>query len=216
MIEKIVTPDSLAAARDELLSEGKTASIRNIRKKLGGGSLSSIHSGLRLLKTATLEIPLDTQERLRPLLSCGAELLKKAGEEISCALRAENQRLSDDLDSLAQSLHDTEASLSALIADHGSLQESYKALKFDYDREKELLGRRETELDGIKEDLIQAKLNLKGYEAARDEAREARDRAAKLEGRLEVYESKTAQPEDVSQAKEGIRPRVKKPVGELG
>jgi chromosome segregation ATPase len=201
MREKIVTTESVAAARDELLSEGKPISIRNIRDKLGGGSLSTILAVFKQVKTATPEIPVDTQERLRPLLTTGAELLMKASQEISSKLMGENKRLTDDVDAIAQSLQDTEASLEELKATHETLQESHRALKFDYDRTREQLEKNEEALNRVKEELIEARINLEGCQEARKEAKEARDRAAKLEGRLEVYEGKKAPSEGISPKK---------------
>jgi chromosome segregation ATPase len=203
MREKIVTPESVAAARDQLLSENQTPSLRTIRTKLGGGSLSTIHTVFKQVKTASPEIPIDTQERLRPLLTVGAELLMKASQDISSTLRAENKRISDDIDALAQSLQDTEASLEDLRAAQNTLQENYDSLKFNYDRTREQLEKTEAALDRTKEELIEARLSLEGCQEARREAKEACDRAAKLEGRLEVYEGKKTPYEDISPKKEG-------------
>jgi regulator of replication initiation timing len=216
MKEKIVTTETVAEARDELLAEHEAASIRNIRKKLGGGSLSTIHAKLKQLQTLKPEIPLNTQERLKPLLQAGAELLMKTSEDISCALRAENKCLLDDMDALAQSLQDTEASLEDLKTAHMALQESNSALKYNYDRTREELEKKEAELNSAKEELIKARLNLEGYQEVREEAKEARDRAAKLEGRLEVYEGKNDNFQAISPKKEGIRLRPKRAAEELG
>jgi hypothetical protein len=94
--------------------------------------LSTIKTKLEQLKKLKPDIPINIQDRMRPLLKVADELLTKASKDLSGALRAKNQRLSNDIDELAQILNDGEDILRVLNAAYEDIEGDYYTLITDY------------------------------------------------------------------------------------
>jgi predicted thioredoxin/glutaredoxin len=154
MDENSVTIKSVATARDELLAEYKPATIKNIRKKIGRGSLSSIRAKLNQLQKLETDVQSDTKDKLRPLLQVADELLTKASEDMSGALSAQNLRLSDEIDELTEILKHGMEILEDLKAGYEYVEEAYLALVSNYDRLWDLLERKKREIEQLREELI--------------------------------------------------------------
>jgi hypothetical protein len=185
-----VTLESVTAAMDSLKAQNRKPSLRTIRETIGSGSLSTIHAILEKIKANSPCVPLDTQERLRPLMVAAAELVKTVAEETSSDLRAEIVRLNADVDEVSKSLAAIETSYRDLQDAYDKISENCCYLTAALKQTREALDSTGARLEDAQKELAISKLRGEDYQIAREEAKEAQERAARLEGLLEAREAK--------------------------
>jgi ABC-type transporter Mla subunit MlaD len=185
-----VTLESVTAALDSLKAQNRKPSLRTIRETIGSGSLSTIHAILKRIQADSPSVPLDTQEKLRPLMVVAAELVKTVAEETSSDLRAEIVRINADLDEVSKSLAAIEANYQDLNVAYDKVSDNCSYLVASLKQAREALGATAAKLEDEQKELAISKLRAEDYQIAREEAKEAQERAAKLEGLLEALEGK--------------------------
>jgi chromosome segregation ATPase len=119
-----------------------------------------------------------------------AELVKTVAEETSSDLRAEIVRLNADLDEVSKSLAAIETSYQDLQDAYDKLSENHSNLMASLKQTREALDTTSTRLEDAQKELVVSKLRGDDYQIARQEAKEAQERAARLEGLLEAREAK--------------------------
>jgi chromosome segregation ATPase len=207
-IHPAVTLESVTAALDSLKAQNRKPSLRSIRETIGGGSLSTIHAYLKKIQADTPSVPFDTLEKLRPLMATAAELVKTVAEESSSDLRAEIVRLSADLDEVTKSLAATETSYQVLQDAYDKIYENHSCLMASLEQTKEALGSTSERLEDALQELAISKLRGEDYQIAREEAKEAQERAARLEGLLEGLEANRTKAEPRKARAGGLREKV--------
>lgn len=188
--ERVVTTEKVAAAREKLKAEGKRESIRMIREELGGGSLSTIQPILKRLRSETPEVPLDLQGEMKPLVAAGMDLVNGAVKAATAGMKALNEQLNMDLDCFKEEVTLLEAAKAEALEKLGKLREDNMQLSAANTQLKGFLADAQASLEQTKADLIRANIREEDLQAAKKEAIEARNAAARLEGRLEEIEQR--------------------------
>jgi predicted RNase H-like nuclease (RuvC/YqgF family) len=191
-MENLVTFDAVQKAVDDLKAEGKTATVRAVRDKIGGGSFRNIQPFLKEILAVISTVPPETEERLKPLLHVAAEAIRGAIQEATEALKSDNFRLQKDQDDALAELCASERDKTEADAEivrlknelarvEAKLEATEKSLE---ELKKENLEQRK-EAEEARMELSKLKIREIDYQEAKKEASQARERAAKLEGRLE-------------------------------
>jgi hypothetical protein len=186
----LVTHQSVNSAINSLKEENRQVSIRAVREKLGGGSLSSIHAMLKKIRAEIPEVPIETEAKLRPLLTVGAELIKTTFEEVATTFRSELDQRTKDLDFFSNSLAISEAAKQETLATIEQRDAFVAELSAGIKQLNERLEAATNSLEESNNRLIRMKIREEDFLMAKKEAAEACDRAARLEGRLEEIERK--------------------------
>jgi hypothetical protein len=186
----IVTTESVKQTIQDLKDEGHRISIRTIRDKLGGGSLSTIHAKLKEIDTEIVEIPANTEAKLKPILDASVQLIKTIRKETATVAATEIELLKLNLDTMSEGLATAESerdeALAAAEAQKVANIELVGSIKFSEEQRKSTIERCQM----LEEELTRLKIREPEYLEAKAEAAEARDRAARLEGRLEEIKRK--------------------------
>jgi chromosome segregation ATPase len=161
MIETSPYYDEILAAVEELKSMGKPASVRAVRTIIGHGSMSTIHPIVKAILSASPTLPVDTEEKFRPLLEAAAVVTKKVVLEATSLLKVEIERLESDGEEAATTITSLEEDLKKKMAEIEQLKSEKSNL---------------TAMVSLRE---------KDFQEAKVEAAIAREKAAKLEGQLE-------------------------------
>jgi hypothetical protein len=200
----IVTVDSVRQAIEELKANGVGPTLRGIRTCLGGGSLSSIQAKRNEIVDGLPEIPPNIEAKLGPYINAGAELVQVTMKEAAALQMERFGNLQQDIETISEDLTKSEAENAELKAKVESLEaESIKrdvTIKLGLETNESL----KMDLLRVNAELTQKTIREEDYKEAKAEAAEARERAAKLEGRLEEIERAYAKYEAERSTKESI------------
>jgi hypothetical protein len=188
----IATKESIIEAIAKLKAEGLQVSIRAIKDKLGGGSLSTIHAKLKEVNADIPVISVDIEAKLRPFLLAGAELIQSTMREASTAYEASIDQCKLDIETLSEALSSTESEKDSALEELEALKIANLELTTSLKLANELRETIETDYERTKAELITIKIREADYLAAKEEAAEARNKAAKLEGRFEELERRNS------------------------
>lgn len=191
-----ITIKDIWAVADSLDAEGIKPTLQAVRKKLGGGSFSTISDAMtewKAKKAAAIGKPKE------PLPAALIERLGEVGAELwTMAMDASHGRLEDERRALAEKHAEMEARLTEAVELADSLTQDVETLrgqvhelaatKRQCEKVTEQLGEQKRRSG---EELNRAMQKVQTAEAVamedRKVAREATERAAKLEGQVEAY-----------------------------
>jgi chromosome segregation ATPase len=170
----------------DLNTAGKPITLRGVRDRIGGGSLSTIQALLKETIGGISEITMDIESKLGPLKSAGAELIRNTLRDASEAQNEALETLRLDNETILKDLGELEI-------ENNELKARLKELEAELVKMETLLNQSREVNKTLNETVMLANLELskrsireEDYKVAKAEASEARDRAAKLEGMLEA------------------------------
>ena len=203
----IVTADSSCQAVLDLKSIGAPPTLRGIKDKLGGGSLSTIQARRQEIMAELPEIPPEIEAKLGPYINAGAELVQVAMREANASQMERVKTLQQDFETISKELKESEVENAELKTRIEELEEELikrdARVKLDLEMSESL----KMDFERTKTELIKKLIREDDYQKAKAEACEAKEKAAKLEGRLEEMERTLAKQEAERPIKE---PGVKK------
>ena len=188
MAKRIVTLESVKAATDSLIAEGASLTLENIKNKIGGGSFSTICETMKRINSHPAPIQPDEEAKLRPLMSAASQLIKGLSAELSGSFHKEIDQLKGHVEELTGALANCEIALEEALEANESQRKTIYELDADRKKANSLLESSNAELERVKAELIGVRIREADFEMAKTEAAEARDKAARLEGRLEEIE----------------------------
>lgn len=193
--EPLVTKNSVLETILGLKADAKQDTLRGIRDKLGGGSLSTIHAMRLEIRTESPEIPPSIETKLGPYMNAGAELVRRTVKELNAVHQSQIETLQNDCDAIVEQLSKAEAEALELAARIEELEakliERDAAKKMD----SETIARLNRVAEQTSSEMIKRSIREEDYKEAKAEATEAREKAAKLEGRLLELERRLAETE---------------------
>ena len=184
----IVTADSVRQAIQDLKVAGASPTLRGIRGRLGGGSLSTILAKRQEVIGGIPEIPPDIEAKLGPYINAGAELVQVTMREAAAIQMERIGTLQQDFEAMSKDFEESEAENAELKARIESLEADLikrdVAIKLGAEMSESL----KMDLELANADLAKKTIREEDYKEAKAEAAEARERVARLEGRLEEME----------------------------
>ena len=199
--KKLATTQAVIDAIDELTKEGVEPTLERIKGKTGG-SYTTILSVMAQIKAQFHQVPLNTEEKLRPLLDAAASLVLKVEEDTAVAFREKIDEQSRLIQELNDIVAKSEAAKEAAMEEAETKEADRLKLADDNKHLSSLLETARTELNEARVEMIKVKIREEDFQVAKKEASEARERASKLEGRLEEIElSRSTQDQAPKKAK---------------
>jgi DNA repair exonuclease SbcCD ATPase subunit len=200
-----ITYEIVTSAVETLTKENRTPTLRAIREAIGYGSLSTIQPLLKEVLASIPSTPPETEEKLRPLLSVATEAIKLSVNRATETLKSENARLQKDLDDTTLELKTFEASREEDLTTIKDLKKEIIQLQANLENyektlatSKEETTRAKQEADELRKELVKLQFRHEDWLEAKKEiikakmeAKEAGEKAARLEGRLQELERQT-------------------------
>ena len=113
-----------------LATPGKIT-LKSLRECLGGGSMTDIHATLKKVLSKLEMVPDDLRTKLEPLMSAGAEVVRRAVKEAVEAMRERLEILESCGDELEGALMDSLADERRLMAENESLRNELRGRESD-------------------------------------------------------------------------------------
>ncbi|MDR3205369.1 MAG: DNA-binding protein [Deltaproteobacteria bacterium] len=200
-----VTLDIVAQACQSLKSEGVAVTVRAVREKLGRGSFATIQPLIKRLLNQQAQATPPLDDKIKPIVSAAAEMARLAAKEAREGLENEIEKLTKNLsqaDALIKNLEEEkslcELRLAQTIRELDGLKIKLETLLSELEATKAHASLRAKENEELRGELLKLKVREEDFHAARKEANEALERAARLEGRI-------------MQMEEGSRKNIKAP-----
>lgn len=196
-----ITKTDIWRVADELNAEGIRPTLAAVRKKLGGGSFTTISEGMSEWRSRRQAAAVPRQDPAPPavmeqLAEAGNALWALAVAQASARLEDERKRLDAQKDAMSERLAEAVELADALTLENEHLRARVAQLE-PVERERDKLA---SQLSEVKrrssEELARCmeKANRRDTEAteARKEARAADENAARLQGQLEALKEQAA------------------------
>jgi chromosome segregation ATPase len=207
-----IPEEAVAKAIHDLRAEKIPPTVKQVQDKIGSGSLTAvlpIYQSIMENHWASFKPLLSDEAIAGRITALMTELADEKSREIETRRGEELARNREDMEFLRETLADTEKK-------NAEMEKTHKSILHDREKISATLESLKEEADGISKDIeeghnrlnkIKMELNLRQAEtenlkqslaaakaeemAAKKDAHEAKEKAAKLEGRLEELEKKT-------------------------
>lgn len=188
----LVSVESVRRVAAGMRDAGEKTTLRAVRDKLGGGSLSDIQDALSLIKAEFDKMPPDVEDMLEPLVRLAAKLLREAMEKAAAELKERLDTLQLDNDELSGALAESEARNAELGARVKGQNDELIKRDALVSEANERNGKLDEALRLANAELIKRTIREEDYKQSKAEAVEAIERTAELKGQLEELRRRLA------------------------
>lgn len=185
---QIATHEAIAEALQLMKLSDVPINLKNIRLRVGGGSMSTIAKIYNQIKTKLPEVPPLSDDDLRPVNANIHKLLNERYGQFKKRHELELDALTEDHNAVIKEMESLEKELDVLKSTLESLKDQNVELTVALKQTQLALDNALAKIDDFNKEQIRMKIKLEEFEKAKADAVEARDRAARLEGRLEAIE----------------------------